>query len=121
MADISRGPVATMPGSSHALPPRAKCDQHPRRKAIARIQGETDSFGCEYNDVCQECLEEMRRYNASAEARMGECDWCKKEATDLGNQRDFEEGMGGPVYRVCGSCRQRYREDLLEEDGDDWY
>ena len=123
VADISNGPVATLPYSRHALPDGAKCDQHPKRKAVARIQGETDSFGCEYNDVCDECLKQIQDYRNSAEARTGMCDWCKREATDLRDRRDFEEGMGGPVYRVCGACVQREMDELEAEDDDrewDW-
>lgn len=115
MADISRGPVSSMPYSRHDLPAAAKCDRHPRRKAVARIQGETDSFGCEYNDVCRECLTEIQDYRASAEARSGACDWCGKEATDLSDARDYDEGMAGPVYRVCGSCRKAQREEAEAE------
>lgn len=97
------------------------CDDHPDRKAVARIQGETDSFGCEYSDVCEECLREIREYAASPEARTGQCEWCKREATDLRSARDYEEGMAGPVYRVCGACIRSRNEEAraeLEERGD---
>lgn len=110
MAEIT-GPIGTLPGAAHPLPDDAMCDQHPDRKAVARIQGETDSFGSELNDLCQECFDEERRYARSLEARSGNCDWCKREKTDLADTRDYEEGLHGPVYRVCGACRQR-RDDL---------
>ena len=92
------------------------CDDHPDRPAIARIQGETDSFGCEYWDVCQECLDGIRARNRSPEARTGRCDWCKQHATDLCHTRDYEEGLAGPVYRVCRECIRRRNERVAEEE-----
>lgn len=121
MSEVT-GPISTLPGTGHPLPKNAKCDMHPDRPAVARVQGETDSFGAELHDLCQECLDEDRAYRRSAEARSGECDWCRKEATDLSDTRDYDEGMSGPVYRVCGACRarrdQRLRDELAEMD---WY
>lgn len=74
----------------------------------------TDSFGSELLDCCQECVDEIRAYNRSAEARTGECDWCHNDATDLRDRRDYEEGMYGRVYRVCGACSRRYdAEDVI--------
>lgn len=83
--------------------------------AVARIQGETDSFGSELHDCCQECVDEIRNYERSAEAHTGQCDWCKREATDLANRRDYDEGLAGPVYRVCGECRKRQDDEAHEE------
>jgi hypothetical protein len=121
MADVT-GPISTLPGASHSLPDGTKCDRHPRRKAVARIQGETDSFGCELNDMCQECLDKHRSYLKSPEAaerRKGICEWCKSPADDLRDRRDFEEGMSGRVYRVCGACVKKENEQLAEE-ADEW-
>lgn len=104
-----------LPGARHALPAGAKCDCHPERDAVANVQGETDSFGFETVLMCRECLDEDREYERSAEARSGKCDWCGKEATDLSWARDYEEGMGGPVYRVCRACITR-RDDLARQE-----
>lgn len=104
MAEVT-GPISTLPGTRHSIPEGAMCDDHPDRPAVARIQGETDSFGCEMIDCCAECLTEMRA--AMARQRDGRCDWCKTDARDLRDHRDIEEGMHGPVYRVCRSCRDR--------------
>lgn len=124
MADVSRGPVSTLPGSGHELPSGAVCDDHPDRAAVARIQGETDSFGCEYADLCQECLDELRAYRNSPEARTGVCDWCRHEADDLRDARDYDEGMAGPLYRVCGACirsrNEEARAELEDRYGDEW-
>jgi hypothetical protein len=111
MADVT-GPIASLPGSSHDLPDGTMCDQHPERPAVARVQGETDSFGSEMNDLCEECLKADREYAGSPEATTGQCDWCKGDVTDLADARDYEEGMAGPVYQVCGACRKR-RDDRI--------
>lgn len=110
MAEVT-GPIMTLPGAKHPLPDGAMCDVHSGRKAVARVQGETDSFGSELNDLCIECLDEVRRYARSPEVRSGTCDWCKIDKTDLAPARDYDEGLNGPVYRVCMACRERaYKE-----------
>jgi hypothetical protein len=68
MAEVT-GPISTLPGAGHAFPDGTKCDQHPDRDAVARIQGETDSMGCEMHDMCEECAEEHRAYMRSPEAQ----------------------------------------------------
>lgn len=75
------------------------------------------------HDCCQECVDEIRGYERSPEARAGKCDWCKKDATDLRDKRDYEEGMRGPVYRVCGACSKRRDDEdrsWLDELGDNF-
>lgn len=110
MADVT-GPISTLPGTRYALPDGATCDQHPDRPAVARVQGETDSFGCEMTDLCAECLREER----SAEPHVGACDWCKAENVKLGPRRDADEGMYGPVYYVCKPCADRDEQCLRAE------
>lgn len=112
MGDVT-GPTSSLPGSRHKLPVGAMCDQHPNKPAVARIQGETDSFGSELNDLCQTCLDEMAAQ--VEQARTGMCEWCNKSAVDLTNRRDVDEGMSGRVYRVCGACRRAELESLEEE------
>jgi hypothetical protein len=114
MADVT-GRISSLPGSFHVLPEGAMCDIHPDVAAVARVQGETDSFGSEMNDMCQACLDEYRAYMNSAEARTGRCDWCKRDALDLRDTRDYEEGMCGPVYRVCDACRKKANDEAAAE------
>lgn len=117
MSDVT-GPIPTLPGSGHHVPDGMECDYHPGRKAVARVQGETDSFGCEMADLCAECVEAERAYRGSAAAkveRCGKCDWCKKDATDLHDARDYDEGMYGPVYRICEPCAKRRDARIAEE------
>lgn len=97
------GPISTLPGRRHDLPEDQMCDEHPDRRAVARIQGETDSFGSELNDMCDECLAQHREF-LRTEDTSGECEWCGKHAEKLFNKRDLEEGMAGRVYRVCQPC-----------------
>lgn len=121
MADVT-GPISTLPGTGHKVPPGTMCDYHPDVPAVRRVQGETDSFGCELNDYCQTCIDAQRTYAQSDEGkaamaahRCGHCDWCKQYATDLGSKRDWEEGSAGPVYRVCGACVDKETKRLAEE------
>lgn len=121
MAEVT-GPISTLPGTARDAPEGMMCDYHPDQPAIARIQGETDSFGCEMEDLCQQCIDERRAYRCSeagkaeeAEWRTGACEWCKNHATDLRDARDYEEGMCGRVYRVCGACVQRVNEEAAQE------
>lgn len=111
----SNGPVASLPGSKHKFPAGTTCDDHPDRLAVARVQGETDSFGCEYHCLCQECYDEVVKYADSDESKSGTCDWCKTHQTTLAFHRDMDEGQGGPVYRVCSGCRTKESEALYEE------
>lgn len=128
MADVT-GPISTLAGRVHELPEGQTCDRHPDRKAVIRIQGETDSFGCEMNDMCEECATEHRAYLKSPEAaehRKGICEWCKNPADDLRDRRDYEEGTCGRVYRVCGACVKRENAELEIEsnywgDSDDYF
>lgn len=117
MVDVT-GPISTLSGAMHAVPEGQKCDTHRRRKAVARVQGETDSFGSEMHDMCQQCLDKYRAWKNSPEAaehRKGICEWCKGPADDLRDRRDFEEGMTGRVYRVCGACVKKQNEELAAE------
>lgn len=121
MADVT-GPISTLAGASHNVPDGMMCDYHPEKLAVARIQGETDSFGCEMEDICQECIDERKAYRCSeagqaeeAEWRTGACEWCKGHATDLRDARDYEEGMCGRVYRVCGACIKRVNDEAWAE------
>lgn len=121
MADVT-GPISTLPGVTFDAPGAQMCDDHPDRPSCRRVQGETDSFGSEMHDMCEECYDNYRKEMDAhrVEAATGECDWCKKPATDLRNHRDYEEGMSGPVYRVCGACVRRENESLRAEL-DDYY
>ena len=117
MAD-STGPISSLPGAS--FEPQGMCDLHPDRPATARVQGETDSFGCEMHDMCDECAKEHRA--EMRKPRISNCDWCDSTNVEVRFKRDYEEGMLGRVYDVCEPCRRRYDEQVEADlaQYDDW-
>lgn len=119
MADIT-GPISTLPGAHYGVPAGTMCDDHPDRPATHRVQGETDSFGCEMHDLCDDCYVE---YKAGGEYSPDKCDWCKQQADNIRPTRDYDEGTCGPVYYVCKACRDRRDKEAQEEDSyyDDYY
>lgn len=118
MADAT-GPISSLPGAIHDAPANAVCDDHPDRPVYRRVQGETDSFGCEMHDLCQECYEAHRKAVAEADTS-GCCDWCKQHKPKLRKRRDFEEGSAGRVYDVCDDCIKAENARLQEELDDNW-
>ena len=112
MADVT-GPISTLPGAERTSSDGMMCDDHPDRVAYKRVQGETDSMGCEMYDLCKECYDAFKA--ANNDSRTGTCDWCKTHQTDLRKHRDFEEGSCGPVYDVCGGCVRRQNASLEKE------
>lgn len=113
MAEVSHGPVTTMRNSIHAFPAGTMCDDHPDRPAYKRVQGETDSFGCEFVDFCEECF---KAYQVEvAKPIISCCDWCKASDVEIKETRDYTEGLSGPVYDVCAPCRQKQAAELSEE------
>lgn len=112
MSDVT-GPVSSLPGSTRPSPKGMMCDQGDDRPAVIRVQGETDSFGSEMHDLCEQCYDTLKRI--MKRDRAGRCDWCKCDSSRLTNTRDYDEGMYGPVYRVCDECLRNQNEDLREE------
>lgn len=116
----SSGPVSSMPGSSHPFPKGSVCDVHGDIPAVKRIQGETDSFGCEYVLMCQGCVDEHQKYLQAKQEEEECCDWCKQMKKGLRPHRDMDEGMSGPLYDVCSDCIIKENEEArreLEENG----
>ena len=113
MGDVT-GPLSTLPGSIHKLPVKATCDDHTDRPAVVRIQGETDSFGSELMDMCQECYDKYKQYLEEHKNDTSDCDWCGTDAV-VYRHRDADEGCCGPVYNVCGPCIKKANDVLLEE------
>jgi hypothetical protein len=114
MADVSKGPVSGMPGSFHRVPLGMECDDHPGTLAVKRMQGETDSFGCEYVDMCQVCYDTHKAMSL-AYVHIGVCDWCKTPEVELRKRRDTDEGMAGRLYDVCDSCISKDNQRAVEE------
>lgn len=112
MADVT-GPISTLPGVRHKVPEGMKCDNHPEVDAVVRIQGETDSFGAEFADLCAVCREEWNKEEPWYKNHS--CDWCHESTEGIQPTRDFEEGSAGPVYYVCSGCRAKQRQYVLDE------
>jgi len=113
------GPISSLPGASHIVPQGQTCDCHPgeNRPATHRIQGETDSFGSEMIDMCDEgYASHIAEVKAAREANtFGYCDICKlNHAPDIRKFRDPEEGTCGPVYDACRICRKKINDHFLE-------
>lgn len=130
MADVT-GPISTLPGTHHAVPEGMVCDEHPDRPAIRRIQGETDSFGSEMHDLCEECYK-AHTDALSAPDSEDNMDYCQKPPGCGGRARlfayrDWEEGSCGPIYHICGPCKAHLMEgdrkalSEMREDEDDFY
>lgn len=117
MADV-RGPGG-LPGQKSSPPEGMQCDDC-SDPATVRVQGETDSFGSEQHDLCAACAKKMLDEEADTSGR---CDYCKQEAQERVWIRDYDEGMGGPVYHVCRACQQRQQDRINEEAAyqDDYY
>lgn len=99
-----------------------QCDEC-TEPATVRIQGETDSFGCEMIDLCAACRKKELELEKTSEALPDKCDWCKSETTEARPTRDHEEGPRGPVYWVCPACRTKQIDDAEREYSDyfdDW-
>lgn len=120
MADVI-GPCTTLPGTFHAFKLVTLCDEHPDRPAVSRVQGETDSFGAELIDMCQECLAHYREQLSDNRNLLEQCDWCKNQSTGLCDRRDFEEGTHGRVYRVCDGCVDKENTRLKDDDEFNWH
>lgn len=118
MADLIQGSCQSPPGTVHRLPPGARCDHHAERYATTRLQGETDANGVTpLHDLCPECRD---LFSASlVSTSMPVCDICNQPKADLQRWRDPEDGVAGPVYDACTSCREgtaRFHRGITEAD-----
>ena len=129
MSNVISGGVSSLPGAIRNPPQGQVCDEHPQRLAVSRIQGETDSMGCEEIDMCQSCFDVWKAYRSSDQAvedSKGSCERCRAFAP-LFNKRDWEEGSSGRLYQICAGCvtlwNKQEREEFADEDArnDDFY
>lgn len=90
----------------------ACCERHEDRKATHQLCTESDSFGDEWTDVCDECITD----SLEAPAYVGVCEWCKTEDVELSPVRDTDEGTHGPLYDVCNPCKGKQ----ADRDAAEW-
>ncbi|MBN22684.1 MAG: hypothetical protein CL678_15475 [Bdellovibrionaceae bacterium] len=102
MAGLPGDKVRTMTGH---MCEHENCDQ----VSEWRLQGETDSFGAEYEYFCDKHMAEIDEQLRNAEPQLEECEKCHKEHLDIMPVRDAEEGISGPVYYCCPACRDKLR------------
>lgn len=114
------GPVSTLPGYKTKPDKGAKCDEHPSLDSVATIQGETDSFGSEFLEMCVICYHKYKEHKEKARESFSICDWCKGNQKGCSPTRDYDEGMSGPVYNVCPGCRKRRNEEAQAELDEDY-
>lgn len=94
-----------------------KCDEHPEVDAIKRICTESDSFGSEYANLCQACVDEHEQAIKEKESDPSQWERCKcgNKEPRLISYRDMEEGMHGPVYEHCSKCHEKMNAAIAEE------
>jgi hypothetical protein len=114
MAGVT-GPTTSLPGHMQTVHNGARCDRHPHRPAVKTITGETDSFGSETIDACQQCVDEIQAELKRRRESLQFCDWCKTQQTGCRDTRDYEEGSTGRVYTVCPSCRKRQNDEAGQD------
>lgn len=103
-------------GSAHM------CERHTKKKAVKLLIGACDGMGSEYTPVCQKCINYWEKYfkNIPEENKMS-CEKCDSK-DDVVPTRDPEEGMAGPLYYWCASCRKDFWKSWNEQNlpDDDW-
>ena len=104
------GPNHYVTGQVLRTPYGQGCDVHPERLAEVRVVGETDSFGSELIDMCQECFQDYLREKRDAQEELRRCDLCGSEVDTCQPWRDPEEGFGGRQYMACKKCRDERNE-----------
>jgi hypothetical protein len=117
MSECSQGPVSTLPGATWKVQDHDRCDQHPEVPAFKKVQGETDSFGCEYVFMCKPCYDAYIEYESKP--KTGYCESHGGEGNDIRRVRDYEEGMCGRLYSVCFECRVKQlaaQAELYDDD-----
>lgn len=91
-----------LPGSTLKLNDTSNelCDDCEEPNAAEfRVQGETDSFGCEYLFLCSRHYDEFK---IEVDENPIACELCTQPATP---QRDLDEGLNGPVHYRCQDHR----------------
>lgn len=105
------GPVRTLPGSRRTPDKGAMCGEHPDVPSFKTIQGETDSFGAEFYEMCEACVKKFEEEREQSQNELSFCDWCKTQKTGCSFRRDLGESSTGPVYFVCPSCSAQNNEE----------
>ncbi len=99
------------------------CEEHNDLPAVIRMIGETDSMVCEIIPMCQACYDAAKQYQLEhPDGEDYDCDICH-ESHPCKPSRDPEEGLNGPIYWICKSCRKKIRKSAkeLRDEEDEYY
>ena len=116
------GPNHYVTGQVLRCPYGQACDKHEERLAEVRVVGETDSFGSELVDMCQECFQDYLRDKRDAQDELVRCQLCGSVTDTCKAWRDPEEGISGRHYMACQTCRherERAFAEALSDAGED--
>lgn len=94
------------------------CDTHPDRVSFAEVVGETDSFGSETIDMCEECYKEYVKQKEAKAEELQRCEICGTLAKDVKPRRDPTETGG--VYDMCRDCYTGLRNSIIDDGMDEW-
>lgn len=109
MADVI-GPNNYLPGQLLKVPEGMMCDEHEDRLATHRVVGETDSFGSELIDWCQDCYDNYLKGKELIGDEIHSCDHCHSTGLRTTATRDPDEGSCGPIYNLCDGCLEKLRD-----------
>ena len=108
------GPNHYVTGQVLRTPYGQACDAHPEKLAEVRVVGETDSFGSELIDMCQECFQDYLRDKRDAQDELIRCQLCGSLTDTCQTWRDHEEGLTGRQYQACQTCRHERERAFAE-------
>ena len=104
-----------------------KCYTHHDVDATHRICSESDSFGSEYVNLCEQCWDAhlAHKEKVKSDESLWETCKCGNREPRMISYRDYEEGMHGSVYEHCSKCHAKMNARIAEEeayydDDDDW-
>lgn len=117
------GQTAQLPGDLVKVDAGDMCETEGHRHIAATrcVVNEADSMGWEGTCMCDPCYR-VYLLDKKENPLVDTCERCNTPNVRLFNKRDWEEGNGGPVYQVCGSCRSSMNppaDDRSDSDDDD--
>lgn len=108
----------SLPGNIRKLESPEKCEAclYNDKDSTANLEvcTEADSFGSEWQPICQPCLDKHKS-ELHPDGTLGDCEWCRSVDVMVKPTRDYEEGSFGPVYDVCKQCRINQAKRAQEE------
>ena len=110
------GPNSYLPGQQLKVTNGMTCDKHTDRISVMRIVGETDSFGSEIIDMCDECKDNYLKHIAEQQDQEKRCEICLRMKKDVKPHRDPEEDSCGRLYDMCPECYRKIVDAFCDDD-----